>query len=143
MVSLASTQQLILSPPRGWYTPGQILIRLPGSVEIWAFSPTYSAPCPICPKLELQKKPDRCHYFFIPQTSSPPESPEQEAAMEDFLDSIKPSTGGTYRKISIQDDWSKTSPVDEKDLHQYLYNVSSSIHGCTRRVKCLTISFPS
>lgn len=43
--------------------------------------------------------------------------------MENFLDSISKATRRIYQSISIHEDWRKTAPVEEKDLHQYLYNV--------------------
>ncbi|TPX13845.1 uncharacterized protein E0L32_005789 [Thyridium curvatum] len=76
------------------------------------------------PEARAPKEARLVPLLLYPTDFIPPESPEQEAAMEDFLDSLNPSTGGMYRKISIQDDWSKTSPVDEKDLHQYLFNLT-------------------
>lgn len=63
----------------------------------------------------------------------PEDSPEQTHAMENFLSDITSATGGTWRKVSIKDDWQMTAPVDEKDLDQYLYHVSSSLHWCTTR----------
>ncbi|PCH02332.1 Amidase [Penicillium occitanis (nom. inval.)] len=59
-----------------------------------------------------------CQTDFVPQ-----DNPEQIGAMENFLDSISKATGRIYRSISIHEDWRKTAPVEEEDLHQYLYNL--------------------
>ena len=53
-----------------------------------------------------------------------PENSEQSRVTEDFLAQITSATGGSFRPISIRDDWRRTAPVKEKDLQQYLYNVS-------------------
>ena len=57
---------------------------------------------------------------FIPQ-----HYPEQVKAMKGFIEDLEKSTGCTYRQISMKEDWQKTSPVKEKNLHEYLYNVGS------------------
>ena len=54
----------------------------------------------------------------------PKGSPEQVKAMEDFIEDLSTYGGCTHRQISIQQDWQKTAPVEEKDLQEYLYNVS-------------------
>ena len=55
----------------------------------------------------------------------PKENPEQVKAMEDFIKDMAKSTECNYRHISIRDDWQGTAPVEEKDLREYLYNVSA------------------
>lgn len=62
--------------------------------------------------------------ILYPSDFMPEDSPEQVQAMEDFIKDMVKSMGCTYRKISIREDWQKTAPVEEKDLRQYLYNVS-------------------
>ena len=55
----------------------------------------------------------------------PEDSPVQLQAMEDFLNDLAKSMGCKYRKISIEGDWRKTAPVEEKDLQQFLFNAGS------------------
>ncbi|KAH7312544.1 amidase signature domain-containing protein [Stachybotrys elegans] len=57
----------------------------------------------------------------------PQDSPEQVKAMEILLTAIDNSSGNTHQKTSIHDDWSNTAPVDEKDLRQYLRELTH--HG--------------
>ncbi|PWY85828.1 amidase signature enzyme [Aspergillus sclerotioniger CBS 115572] len=56
-----------------------------------------------------------------------PGNSEQSRVTEDFLAQITSATGGSFRPISIHDDWRNTAPVEEKDLRQYLYNLTQ--HG--------------
>jgi neutral trehalase len=61
--------------------------------------------------------------ILYPTDFIPKDSPDQEQAMEDLIEDMVESSGCAYRKISIKEDWRKTSSVGEKDLQQYLYNV--------------------
>lgn len=61
--------------------------------------------------------------ILYPTDFAPQDNPEQIGAMENFLDTSSKATGRIYRSISIHEDWRKTANVEEKDLHQYLYNV--------------------
>ena len=54
----------------------------------------------------------------------PEGNPEQVNAMEEFIDDMSRFGGCTHRQVSIQEDWQKTAPVEEKDLQVYLHNVS-------------------
>ncbi|KAH8587274.1 amidase signature domain-containing protein [Bisporella sp. PMI_857] len=47
--------------------------------------------------------------------------------MDDLIRDMALSTGCTFRKVSIKEDWQRTAPVEEKDLQQYLYNTTR--HG--------------
>jgi len=71
--------------------------------------------------------------ILYPSDFTPDNSPEQIQAMKDFLSDITAATGTTWRNVSIKDDWRRTAPVDEKDLNQYLYYVSSSLVSYTSR----------
>ncbi|KAI1131680.1 amidase signature domain-containing protein [Nemania abortiva] len=62
--------------------------------------------------------------ILYPTDFIPSDSQEQVDAMEDFLDSLGKAMGVKSKMVSIHDDWSKTSPVDEKDLRQYLYELT-------------------
>jgi hypothetical protein len=53
----------------------------------------------------------------------PADDPTQLKAMDEFLKDLSSSTCSVLRQISIHEDWQKSAPVEEKDLHQYLYNV--------------------
>ena len=55
----------------------------------------------------------------------PGDSQKQVNAMVDFVKDMSLRWKHAWRLISIKDDWRKTCPVGEKDLHEYLYNVSS------------------
>ncbi|KAH8705064.1 amidase signature domain-containing protein [Talaromyces proteolyticus] len=48
---------------------------------------------------------------------------EQHQAMKSFLSDVSKATRCSYRSISIREDWQKTTPIEEKDLHRYLYNL--------------------
>jgi hypothetical protein len=48
---------------------------------------------------------------------------EQVEAMEVFINDMVESSGCSYRKIFIREDWHKTAPVEKKDLREYLYQV--------------------
>ncbi|EED11847.1 glutamyl-tRNA(gln) amidotransferase subunit A, putative [Talaromyces stipitatus ATCC 10500] len=61
--------------------------------------------------------------ILYPTDFMPEDNVEQLRAMENFLDDVCKATGCSYRIISIESDWRETAPVDEKDLHQYLYNL--------------------
>ncbi len=69
--------------------------------------------------------------ILYPSDFVPNDSPEQIQAMKDFLSDITIATGSTWHKVSINDDWRRTAPVDEKDLNQYLYNVCSLLVSYT------------
>ena len=62
--------------------------------------------------------------ILYPRDFIPDDSPEQVKAMEDFVEDMSISGGCIHRQISIQEDWQKTAPVEEKDLQKYLHNVS-------------------
>lgn len=74
------------------------------------------------PILPYPKKPLR--EILYPKDFMPEDSPEQVRAMQDFIEDIGKAGGYTHRQISIQKDWQKTSPVEEKDLQEYLHYVS-------------------
>lgn len=61
--------------------------------------------------------------ILYPTDFIPKNSPSQEQAMDDFIKDMVKSTECAHRRISIKEDWAKASPVGEKDLEQYLYNV--------------------
>lgn len=63
--------------------------------------------------------------IFYPKDFIPEDSPEQVDAMENFIYDMSKTGDCSHRKISIQEDWRKTAPVEEKDLQEYLHNVSS------------------
>ncbi|RHZ70336.1 hypothetical protein CDV55_108201 [Aspergillus turcosus] len=65
--------------------------------------------------------------ILYPSDFLPTDDPEQLKAMESFLEDITKGTGCSYRQISIGKEWQNTAPVEEKDLHQYLYNLTR--HG--------------
>lgn len=46
--------------------------------------------------------------------------------MTNFIYDMSKSGECQHQKISIQEDWEKTAPVEEKDLQKYLHNVSIS-----------------
>lgn len=62
--------------------------------------------------------------ILYPRDFMPKDSPEQVNAMKEFIEDMSKSGGCTHRQISIQEDWKKTAPVEEKDLQEYLRNVS-------------------
>jgi hypothetical protein len=68
--------------------------------------------------------------ILYPTDFIPENDPEQIKAMEKFLNDICKATGSWCRRISIQQDWRDSSPVEEKDLNKYLYNVCSDIFVC-------------
>ena len=70
----------------------------------------------------LMKRPYKILY---PQDFLPQDASNQVDAMESFINDICDTEGCCSQKISIWEDWRKTAPVEEKDLHQYLYNVST------------------
>lgn len=47
--------------------------------------------------------------------------------MQDFIEDMSKSGGYTHRQISIQEDSQETSPVEEKDLQEYLHYVSFEV----------------
>ncbi|KAI3337277.1 amidase signature enzyme [Xylariaceae sp. AK1471] len=119
------------------FRPSTHSISNDGMVQAW---PEFDTPAWI--GRDLETFPDILHVLSeIPETAEnssvplilyptdfiPLESPEQVSAMEYFLESIEKSTGSKCKMISIHDDWSKTAPVEEKDLHQYLYELTR--HG--------------
>ncbi|PVH68460.1 amidase signature enzyme [Cadophora sp. DSE1049] len=53
---------------------------------------------------------------FMPQ-----DKPDQVIEMRNFINDLAISAGGICQEISIADDWKSSSPVDEKDLRQFLY----------------------
>ena len=61
--------------------------------------------------------------MLYPKDFMPEGYAEQVSAMEDFIDDMSRFGGCTHRQISIYEDWKKTAPVEEKDLHAYLHNV--------------------
>ncbi|KAI0101049.1 amidase signature domain-containing protein [Nemania sp. FL0031] len=65
--------------------------------------------------------------ILYPTDFIPSDSQEQVNAMEEFLDSLGKSMGVKSKTISIHHDWSKTAPVAEKNLHQYLHELTH--HG--------------
>ncbi|KAK2737897.1 hypothetical protein FQN57_007348 [Myotisia sp. PD_48] len=54
----------------------------------------------------------------------PVDNPTQLKAMDDFLDDISRASGSPHRKVSILEDWQKSTPVEEKNLHRYLHNLT-------------------
>lgn len=64
--------------------------------------------------------------MLYPRDFIPEDSPEQANAMESFINHMCKFGGCSQRKISIWEDWQKTAPVEEKDLREYLHNVSVS-----------------
>lgn len=74
---------------------------------------------------EPQTPKEPPHEILYPIDFIPEENTEQVKAMEDFIKDMTQSTDCVYRKISIRDDWRETAPVEEKDLHEYLYSVGS------------------
>ncbi|PYI09918.1 hypothetical protein BO78DRAFT_467417 [Aspergillus sclerotiicarbonarius CBS 121057] len=56
-----------------------------------------------------------------------PDNSEQLQVTQDFLAPVTRATGSSFRQIPIHEDWRETAPVEEKDLHQYLYNLTR--HG--------------
>lgn len=109
-----------------WYTLGPLWMLLDGSGK--------SRRLPSCTQRVIarheraQSFPTALpHEILYPSDFTPDESPEQIQAMEDFLSDITAATASTWRKVSIKDDWWRTAPVDETDLNQYLYYVSSSL----------------
>jgi hypothetical protein len=75
-------------------------------------------------EIDMQLSTEDPLEILYPTDFLPVDNSEQLRAMEDFLEDTTKATGRSYRYISIQEDWQKTAPVEEKDLHQYLYNVS-------------------
>lgn len=63
--------------------------------------------------------------ILYPTDIIPRNNAEQIQAMDHFLESINRVTGCPYRTISLHEDWRKMAPVDKKELHRYLYNVSA------------------
>ena len=61
--------------------------------------------------------------ILYPRDFIPEDSPEQVNAMKEFLEHMSKFGGCAHRQISIQEDWQKTAPVEEKDLQEYLRNV--------------------
>lgn len=68
---------------------------------------------------------DSSDTVFYPQAFILEDCPEQVEAMESFIDDMCNFGGFRQEKFSIRDDWQKTAPVEEKNLQQYLYNVST------------------
>lgn len=62
--------------------------------------------------------------IFYPRDFIPEDIPEQADAMENFLYDMSKSGEFLHQRVSIQEDWKKTAPVEEKDLQEYLHNVS-------------------
>ena len=62
--------------------------------------------------------------ILYPKDFMPNDSPEQVKVMEDFIEDMSTYGGCTHRQISLQEDWQKTAPVEEKNLQKYLCNVS-------------------
>ncbi|KAJ8129782.1 hypothetical protein O1611_g3850 [Lasiodiplodia mahajangana] len=58
--------------------------------------------------------------ILYPTDFIPSDAQGQIDAINDFFGELGKSVGVKSKVISIHDDWSKTSPVAEKDLHQYL-----------------------
>ena len=54
--------------------------------------------------------------IIYPTDFQPEESPEQVAAMEGFIKDLASATGATFRHVSIQEDWQKSTTVEEKGL---------------------------
>ena len=52
------------------------------------------------------------------------DSPKQVKAMEDFNEDMSTCGGCAQRYIFLPEDWQQTAPVEEKDLQEFLYNVS-------------------
>ena len=72
--------------------------------------------------ISYSKKPS--FEILYPRDFMPKDSPEQVNAMKGFIEDMCDSGGCTHRQISIQEDWQKTAPVEEKDLQESLRNVS-------------------
>jgi hypothetical protein len=62
--------------------------------------------------------------ILYPEDFMPKDNPNQVEIMEHFIADISKAMGCTYRKISLQNEWKESAQVEEKDLRQYLYNVS-------------------
>ena len=77
---------------------------------------------PANPTISYSKKPP--FEILHPRDFMPEDTPVQVKAMEYFIEDMCKSGGCTHRQISIQEDWQKTAPVEEKDLQEYLRNVS-------------------
>ncbi|QKX59452.1 uncharacterized protein TRUGW13939_06586 [Talaromyces rugulosus] len=65
--------------------------------------------------------------ILYPTDFIPENDPDQIKATEKFLNDICKATGSWCRRISIQQDWRDSSPVEEKDLNKYLYSLTH--HG--------------
>lgn len=63
--------------------------------------------------------------ILYPSDFIPEDSPEQVDAMEEFIHDMSKPGDCTHQRISIQEDWRETAPVEEKDLQEYLHNVSN------------------
>ncbi|KAI1258681.1 amidase signature domain-containing protein [Xylariaceae sp. FL1019] len=65
--------------------------------------------------------------ILYPEDFLPLDSPDQVDAMKDFIHDAEKNKGYMHRMISIHDDWHSSSPVPNKDLRDYLYNMT--LHG--------------
>ena len=74
------------------------------------------------PIISHSKKPS--FEIVYPRDFMPEDSPEQVHATEGFIEDMSKAGGCTHRQVSIQEDWQKTAPAEEKDLQKYLYYVS-------------------
>ena len=92
---------------------GRDLLTFPKVLKVMQFAE---------PTISYSKKPS--FEILYPRDFMPEDSPEQVNAMEDFIEDMCKSGGCAHRQISIQEDWRKTAPVEEKEFQEYLRNVS-------------------
>lgn len=75
------------------------------------------------PEREARSLKNNTVEILYPIDFMPEHCPEQVKAMKGFIEDLEKSPGCTYRQISIKEDWQRTAPVEEKNLHEYLYSV--------------------
>ncbi|KAH8812887.1 amidase signature domain-containing protein [Xylogone sp. PMI_703] len=73
-----------------------------------------------------QSKESLCEVLYV-DDFIPKDHQNQVDMMKHFITDISKVIGCTYRKISLQDEWRVSAPIEEKDLQKYLYNTTR--HG--------------
>ena len=118
------------------FRPSTHSISTEGLVKVWPevdtpawfardlqiFPDVLEALQPAEPSFQYSEKPPL--EILYPCDFMPDDSPEQVQAMEDFLNDVAEAMGCTWRKVCIEKDWAISAPVEEKELKQFLFNVS-------------------
>jgi hypothetical protein len=71
-----------------------------------------------------QQPKESPYEILYPSDFMPEDNANQVQMMEHFIADISKAMGCTHRKISLQNDWRVSAQVEEKNLQQYLYNIS-------------------